>query len=306
MKKIVALALCLIMALSLATVAFAGTAAYYSDNTTTLAAATGVDLDTYNYVLEDYIAGAEAAKTFAQKAIYSVNKTTKAKVQIDTYVVCTKDSADYAFVNGSTITYLNSVATSYTGNATAVATVKEADVAKCGEMFTPDNNAIYTDANGNYFYEDAASNTYYNVGGKMVKLTAVVGTDDTIILDNIASATTAHTLYTVAHDYKAVTTTVGTKVTATKVYCDECKKEFTFVAGNPADAIAKFGAGNYVTTALTPGGKTIYVQADGATAATAAGVTSAKTFDAGVALYAGMALMSVAGSAVVIGKKKEF
>ena len=33
---------------------------------------------------------------------------------------------------------------------------------------------------------------------------------------------------------------------------------------------------------------------------------SPKTFDAGVAMYAGMALMSVAGSAVVIGKKKEF
>ena len=33
-------------------------------------------------------------------------------------------------------------------------------------------------------------------------------------------------------------------------------------------------------------------------------VESAKTFDAGVALYAGMAIMSVAGSAVVIGKKK--
>ena len=31
---------------------------------------------------------------------------------------------------------------------------------------------------------------------------------------------------------------------------------------------------------------------------------SPKTFDAGVAMYAGMALMSVAGSAVVIGKEE--
>ena len=37
-----------------------------------------------------------------------------------------------------------------------------------------------------------------------------------------------------------------------------------------------------------------------------AAISSPKTFDAGVAMYAGMALMSVAGSAVVIGKKKEF
>ena len=36
------------------------------------------------------------------------------------------------------------------------------------------------------------------------------------------------------------------------------------------------------------------------------GVGSAKTFDAGVAMYVGMSLLSVAGGAVVIGKKKEF
>ena len=34
--------------------------------------------------------------------------------------------------------------------------------------------------------------------------------------------------------------------------------------------------------------------------------TSAKTFDAGIAMYVGMSLLSVAGGAVVIGKKKEF
>ena len=36
------------------------------------------------------------------------------------------------------------------------------------------------------------------------------------------------------------------------------------------------------------------------------GSTSPKTFDAGVAVYVGMALMSVTGGALVIGKKKEF
>ena len=35
-------------------------------------------------------------------------------------------------------------------------------------------------------------------------------------------------------------------------------------------------------------------------------VTSARTFDAGIAMYVGMSLLSVTGSAVVIGKKKEF
>ncbi len=48
------------------------------------------------------------------------------------------------------------------------------------------------------------------------------------------------------------------------------------------------------------------VDAKGATKTDKDGVTSAKTFDAGVAMYVGMSLLSVAGGAVVIGKKKEF
>ena len=45
---------------------------------------------------------------------------------------------------------------------------------------------------------------------------------------------------------------------------------------------------------------------DNGTKADNKGVNSAKTFDAGVAMYVGMSLLSVAGGAVVIGKKKEF
>ena len=41
-------------------------------------------------------------------------------------------------------------------------------------------------------------------------------------------------------------------------------------------------------------------------ASTTTTTSSPKTFDAGIAMYVGMALTSVAGSAVVIGKKKEF
>ena len=56
-------------------------------------------------------------------------------------------------------------------------------------------------------------------------------------------------------------------------------------------------------------GKTVWVYwtEKGATAGSTTGTKpSPKTFDAGIALYAAMALTSVAGSAVVIGKKKEF
>ena len=47
-------------------------------------------------------------------------------------------------------------------------------------------------------------------------------------------------------------------------------------------------------------------RADGKTADTNNGINSPKTFDAGIAMYVGMSLLSVAGGAVVIGKKKEF
>ena len=49
-----------------------------------------------------------------------------------------------------------------------------------------------------------------------------------------------------------------------------------------------------------------YVTTSASTDTKTDGNTSPKTFDAGIAMYVGMALTSVAGSAVVIGKKKEF
>ena len=54
---------------------------------------------------------------------------------------------------------------------------------------------------------------------------------------------------------------------------------------------------------------TLYLVEAGKTTGTTTGTTnkpSPKTFDAGIAMYVGMALTSVAGSALVIGKKKEF
>ena len=49
-----------------------------------------------------------------------------------------------------------------------------------------------------------------------------------------------------------------------------------------------------------------YTPGTAASGNTGSNKPSPKTFDAGIAMYVGMALTSVAGSAVVIGKKKEF
>ena len=68
------------------------------------------------------------------------------------------------------------------------------------------------------------------------------------------------------------------------------------------------GKGIDVTKAFEPTAATVMytLTAGSTTGTTNTTKPSPKTFDAGIAMYVGMALTSVAGSAVVIGKKKEF
>ena len=74
-------------------------------------------------------------------------------------------------------------------------------------------------------------------------------------------------------------------------------------------AVASYANANgIVSSKLLKSAATLYLVEAGKTTGTTTGgnTTSPKTFDAGIAMYVGMALTSVAGSAVVIGKKKEF
>ena len=81
--------------------------------------------------------------------------------------------------------------------------------------------------------------------------------------------------------------------------CQTCKTvakviESMYVADKTKSHV-QLSNGDLIEFSYTPG-----------KAGTTSGVNSAKTFDAGVAMYVGMSLLSVAGGAVVIGKKKEF
>ena len=77
---------------------------------------------------------------------------------------------------------------------------------------------------------------------------------------------------------------------------------------NSSAVAAYANANGIVSSKLVKSATTLYlVEAGTATTTPTTGNTSSpKTFDAGIAMYVGMALTSVAGSAVVIGKKKEF
>ena len=303
MKKIVALVLSLVMVLGLATTAFAATPAnYYAANDLTTALGTDTAV---TYSLEKYTTGSEQAKLFDTVAIWSTNKLNGAKTLVDTYVVAASaDSADYAFVDGTSITYLNSTATTWATEVTAVPTVDFEDVANCGEIYVGNDAALYTDANATLYVEDAAyaaTATAGVVGGKYVALKPLSRLFATVALDD-CGAVNAGAVVIVAHDYDVDYKTYNSDTTVTRVFCTECKAEFAFVEGTEAMAIQKFGAGNYNNL-----GNGLYVSKTAGTAAVApeAGdkVESAETFDAGIAMYVGMSVMAAAGSAVVLKKK---
>ena len=90
------------------------------------------------------------------------------------------------------------------------------------------------------------------------------------------------------------------KVIPTEAVCGIC--------GSKSTAIYETGKAPAGSKVETLNGVTGYVVVPNGTATTPSTDknTSPKTFDAGIAMYVGMALTSVAGSAVVIGKKKEF
>ena len=289
------------------TPASAAKGAYLTANMDTLSVYPGCDLDTYTYSLEHYTSGNAAAKTFDQKALWSTHKVTGAKVIEAVFVVAASaESADYAFVNGSQITYLSDVA-GYTGNVTVLPTVDAKDADACGEMFVGGDYAAYTDANGKLYVEKAGG-AVYNAGGKYVELVEVTvagGTMVPCIVDTLQANPANYVdyvLYVIGHEYGYDTVTVKGETEVTAVFCKECKASFEFVEGTEAKAIAKFGAGNYNTVAA----KLFVAKTAGAVSAPSTDkVTSAETFDAGIAMYVGMSVMAAAGSAVVLKKRED-
>ena len=107
------------------------------------------------------------------------------------------------------------------------------------------------------------------------------------------------------HDWEEATTNDDDEVITYK--CADCGKVATYYE-KEATAKAKLGS-DYVWETLETGRNYYYVvnaMVAGNSSSASTTVDSSKTFDAGVAMYVGLSLMSVAGSAVVIGKKKEF
>ena len=109
---------------------------------------------------------------------------------------------------------------------------------------------------------------------------------------------------------KAVTQVNGDDATVKTFKTLYGTDKLKFYYGENNDVIKAWVRENGTFNTLKPivQGNMVYVTvtASSTTPSTNTNKPSPKTFDAGIAMYVGMALTSVAGSAVVIGKKKEF
>ena len=278
MKKIIATVLAMVMALALCSTAFAATkdatVKAYVRGTEKGAVISGqVDLDFYKANAPTVADNKTTAPGNVAYYTYTVGTDTTKYV-----VVATLGEADLVAYNDkdgengkNAILYLAKVNPEY-----YVGKVFTNFGKKCGQYnFTPVAGTTYYVAEQNgvdtYYESSAAGTKSLMVDGKLVSVNAIALTG------------------LVKHD--AVPTVKDGKVTGyTCKTCGAVAIEAPNYMSIPSDA-AKI-VGNWYFPA--------------AAASTTTTTSSPKTFDAGIAMYVGMALTSVAGSAVVIGKKKEF
>ena len=285
MKKIIATVLAMVMALALCTTAFA--------------APTEVPYGAYQLTTgKTVVADAGAKATFVPAVAAKLDKdgkqTNTANVAYYTlsssaltgkYVVAASlADADVVLYNNETdksvVLYLAESKAEYTGSGTVFTNFGD----KCGQVKFDgyDKTKTYystNDVNDDGIYvADKDGYKALMVDGKLVNVATAV--------NSTAAAKVQHISVPTVKDGKVVGYT-----------CSVCKIaaiEAANAASVPADAQPVSG-----TT-------TWYFPVAGTSAGTTNTTTSPKTFDAGIAMYVGMALTSVAGSAVVIGKKKEF
>ena len=274
MKKIIATVLAMVMALALCTTAFA------VDAIGTVYGADGAVIEGATATL---VAAKKPTATVAGNVAYytfdgDANLT-------GTYVITSKtdDGVAASVLTSKGKVYLKSADyVEYTVEATYVGQLQK----KCVKLDSVVTGKYYTakDTDGDVYYFTAKETPTAN------DTFALAGTELVAIDTTATSLTKNHTWVAAAYD------TDGISVTAYK--CDTCDvvgkvvNFETYMAAKSADRDT-FGT-DYLVLSNNAAGTTTDKN------------TSPKTFDAGIAMYVGMALTSVAGSAVVIGKKKEF
>lgn len=277
MKKIIATVLAMVMALALCATAFAAnpeyTAAYNKKGNKV-----SVKGDVYTVVTDAAVKPVSPAENGSVKGYHITGISSLAGVY---YVAAT--AADYDLkltADGRADLYLKEAPNSslgYSFKVTAFTAIGE----KCEQLDV--------DATGTYYSHTVSGVTTYYEASE---------TGMSVLFNNELITVSVLNADLNGHDWKAASYNKDNTVATFK--CADCGTVATVY--KTADAAKAAGAGTVDTFAGYVIGYT-YTPA-GTTATTT--TTSPKTFDAGIAMYVGMALTSVAGSAVVIGKKKEF
>ena len=295
MKKIIATVLAMVMALALCTVAFA----------TPVADIDGTGYTGYNKagneIAEGTVYGYEAVPASFNKAtgagcvahydVYTVSEETATPYH--TYVKADKTDFDLKLTkSGAATLYLKEVVSAnYVAKAEAFTKIGD----KCG-MLDGDTDCVYYVSTSKY----TVDNTTKDAGEVYFVQLEDEGETNVLVNGKLVSVEVLANAELVGHTWVAVEK--DGKVVSYK--CSDCGQ--TAAIYKTKDAAKASGLKNIEAYVDDEGNSIFLAWTDGATKPADSTNSSPKTFDAGIAMYVGMALTSVAGSAVVIGKKKEF
>ena len=317
MKKIVALVLSLVMALSLCTVAFA--AGYDLEVTEKFGADKHAKYDDLKYVEQTntvlgHYEGKKDGAWYVETAdddIYDNDQNFIVTYQKD----------------GKAVYLLRIDKDELTVNALKANKVAEHKYVGCGDENDKAPKDCYKDVeNDKYWVKcDADEATHYvTVDGKwdnVIAVRAAIVFGEQGWDPNAEVVPAGHLMVLVKKNIEYKTSTDGKIVKDVNEYkCYFCNRTFygsnyQYSTPETADVYSSEYARQLVNAGFVNvadgvilGDVAYYwtTDKDNGTKADNKGVNSAKTFDAGVAMYVGMSLLSVAGGAVVIGKKKEF
>ena len=292
MKKIIATVLAMVMALALCTTAFAVAVADLDGNGYAGYNKAGNEITAgtvYGYeAVAATFTKATGAGNVAHYKVYTV--ANDAATEYGTYVKADKTDFDLKLTkSGAATLYLKEVVSAnYVAKAEAFTKIGN----KCG-MLDADTDCVYYTNTSKY---QSSDDTVYFVQLEDEGETNVLVNGKLVSVEVVANAElVGHTWVAVEKDGKVVS-----------YKCSECGQ--TAAIYKTKDAAKASGLKNIEAYVDDEGNSIFLAWTDGKTTGTTTDTNkpSPKTFDAGIAMYVGMALTSVAGSAVVIGKKKEF
>ena len=316
MKKIIATVLAMVMALALCTTAFAAGTAITdkanvpnanTDDTVahdvtwnntgkalTATKSTNAPMDTYWTADGEglyYVWNADMAKfvqiTNNEKAVIEAGYDKTTKLVLDKNAVA------------ATCTDAGSLFNVYSKVDGSASYVLVSDVVAYNAKQTNDANKIAEPAT-KYFFGTKSSNVvaYYAAGTAADQVDYALKAGHVLVKDGTTYGTAKSDVYkcAICGSRFVVDPTVDTGDLKSEFYTYDAATVASYA--NEHGILLKNILRSNATLYLVEAGKTTTPSTDKN--------TSPKTFDAGIAMYVGMALTSVAGSAVVIGKKKEF